>query len=192
MARSVPLGRVQLLLATVLCLAGLQGCDWFKKKEDFYGVVKNRKDLRIYSWHPGKQSEVHQLDPNEMFYCTLKGSEKYEFKAWLNDGTVVGKFTGRINQVEDDTTIDDMQIDWAWVVGGKFYACASPKPGVMAPAASAIVLEATEGGSNATPEVVMVSSIELDQLRRSSTIAELDRVIRTIDRVRGFAPDSRR
>lgn len=141
-------GVLLLLAVSALCT----GCDWLKKKDSFTGIIKNGKDLRVYTWDPGNTGAIVQLDPNEHFSATLKGSERYHFKAWLNDGTVISDFRARINQVADDASVDDIDCDWAWVIGGRFHSAVSPGPG-LGPAVGLIVDLESRGGPGGVPEV---------------------------------------
>lgn len=107
--------------------AVLAGCDLFKPKDDFTGVIKNITEYRVYAWNPGNHAEVFQLDPGQYFSATLRGSEKYRFKAWLPDGTVISDFVARINQVSDDAPVNDVHVDWVWIIGGTFIASVNPR-----------------------------------------------------------------
>lgn len=111
------------LFATMLSLTG---CWITEPKTQFLGIIKNVTQYRVITWEPANPAAHHLLDPNVHFGCELTGSREYLFKAWLEDGTIVAEFRGRINQLSHDAPINGVNMDWAWVIGGPFYACVTP------------------------------------------------------------------
>lgn len=120
------LNRLFVAVALFATMLSLTGCWFTKPKTEFLGIIKNVTQYRVITWEPANTAANHVLDPNVHFGCQLTGSHEYLFKAWLEDGTVIDEFQGRINQLSKDAPINNVNMDWAWVIGGDFYACVTP------------------------------------------------------------------
>jgi hypothetical protein len=161
-------------------LLGTIGCDAAKPDHDMYGDIVNRREYREISWNPANTAETHSYQPGEYRYFILQGSTQYEFKAWLPDGVVTDQFTGRLNEIKKDCRFNGVDIDWVWEIGGGFYACVAPAdPGDESSARAAVTLTAIPGAP-APPPVVMVSAVEMQQLRQPADSMSHRALVRAI------------
>lgn len=118
------------LVTLVLAVFILASCaDLVKPKTMFYGTIKNITEWLLYVPNPADQAEVHELSPGVYFSTSLEGSRVYHFQANLPDGTVYASFDARVNNISRDATVNDVKVDWTWIIGGPFMACVTPVGG---------------------------------------------------------------
>lgn len=182
-----------LLSLLIVSTVALSSCsetvkDLFSPKTDFYGVEKNATQYRLFVTDPSpeKQGKSWMLDPNNCFYTTVPGSSVIRSTASLPDGTIYAVLETRINQISNDATVNDSQVDWCWIIGGAFYACVSPAPGGSA-SASRVNVEIVNFASQlgvARPLVVVITPTEMKSLKEAVKLnqpaTELERVTREI------------
>mgnify|MGYP001352646807 CR=1 FL=1 len=139
------------------------------------GVVYNQREYFLNSWDPKNHTQVFGLKPEQNFSARLKGSQEYEFKAWLEDGTVTDDFTARLDEKHDNAPYHDSKLDWAWYIGGPFFACLAPRnPEDDQSCVTQVTLESLEGFP-APPPVIYVTPEQLDLLTSTSPKQEADK-----------------
>lgn len=120
-----------IVLATIVTLSAI-GCskndarEFLGPKHWMYGVEKNIVQYRLNVTDPSNQAKSWQLDPTKCFYAEVEGSSVIRSTASLPDGTIYAVLEVRINQISGDARVNDSQVDWAWIIGGGFYASAKP------------------------------------------------------------------
>lgn len=160
--------------------------EFFGPKTDFYGVEKNVTQYQLNVTDPSNQTKVWTLNPNNCFYATVPGSSVIRSTASLPDGTIYAVLETRINQISEDATVNDSQVDWCWIIGGAFYACVTPAPGGTA-SASRVNVEIVNFASQLgieRPTVVVVTLVEMRSLKAAvdprKPATDLEKVTREI------------
>ena len=161
-------------LAAVIAVTvpSLTGCrdNYFAPKKFFYGVIKNNTQWLLYVPNPANMQDVHELGPRVYFSAELEGSREYIFRATLPDGQVYAEFRARINSLSGDARINDVNVDWAWVIGGPFMAAVTPvNPGTEA----AVSVEITNFRSD--------KGVEAPTVRVFQGAAEMSRALKAYD-----------
>lgn len=180
---------IKMIMLVVIAVVGLTGCkmkDIFAPKTQFYGTIKNNIQYRLNVPNPATQSEVHTLDPGSYFSCELEGSREYVFRATLPDGTIYSQFTARINQLSKDATINNVKVDWTWVIGGPFTACVTPIGGGDASDIQ-FDISGVADSMHSTPSLMYVSKDELQQIRDTNDQDKLVKLITTISQRHGVS-----
>lgn len=164
----------------ILLLATVAGCDR-KPNHDMYGDIVNLREYRLTIWDPTNHDKNYEYMPATWRYFTLQGSTQYEFKAWIaTDGTVTDDFVGRLNEIRKDVRLNDADIDWKWEAGGGFYACIKGiDPNDQASAQRIITLIALPNRP-LPPPLVLVSAMEMQQLRMPTDAATHRRIAHDI------------
>lgn len=180
---------IKMIMLVVIAVVGMTGCkasDLFAPKTMFYGTIKNNREYRLNVPNPANQPEVHTLDPGSYFSCELEGSREYVFRATLPDGTIYSEFTARINQLSKDATINNVKVDWTWVIGGPFMACVTPVGGGDASDILFDISSETDS-AQATPSLMHVSAEELRQVRDANDHNKMVKLITTISQRHGVS-----